>query len=95
MEKHPERIYHWQNSQLSIARHYGGCKFNGKDYVIATNEEGQPLVRADLLKKPKRVKKKNEQVAAQLPLQPNAESEPTSTALSREVGSTDGLDAVD
>ena len=65
MEKHPERIYHWQNSQLSIARHYGGCKFNGKDYVIATNEEGQPLVRADLLKKPKRVNKKNEQVVAQ------------------------------
>lgn len=72
MEKHPERIYHWQNSQLSIARHYGGCKFNGEDYVIAYNEEGQPLVRADLLKKPKRVKKKNEQAAAQLPLQPNA-----------------------
>lgn len=68
----PERIYHWLDSQLSIARHYGGCKFNGADYVIAYNEEGQPLVRADLLKKPKRVKKKNEQVAAQLSLQPNA-----------------------
>ncbi len=67
----PERIYNWLDSQLSIARHYGGCKYNGADYVIAYNEEGQPLVRADLLKKPKRVKKKNKQVAAQLPLQPN------------------------
>lgn len=56
MEKHPERIYHWQNSQLSIARHYGGCKFNGKDYVIATNEEGQPLVRADVLKRERKSK---------------------------------------
>ncbi|WP_415034505.1 hypothetical protein [Azonexus sp.] len=80
MEKHPERIYHWQNSQLSIARHYGWCKFNGEDYVIAYNEEGQPLVRADLLKKPKSVKKKNEQVAAQLPLQPNAEVSGARTA---------------
>ena len=25
----PERIYHWQDSQLSIARHYGGCRYNG------------------------------------------------------------------
>ena len=49
----PERIYHWLDSQLSIARHYGGCRFNGVEYVIAYNEEGQPLVRKDLLKKPK------------------------------------------
>lgn len=67
----PERIYDWLDSQLSIARHYGGCKFNGADYVIAYNEEGQPLVRSDLLKKPKRSKKEKQQAAAQLPLQPN------------------------
>lgn len=24
----------WINSQLSIARHYGGCKLNGKEYVL-------------------------------------------------------------
>ena len=24
----------WINSQLSIARFYGGCKLNGKDYVL-------------------------------------------------------------
>lgn len=51
-----ERIYNWLNSQLSIARHYGGCRFNGVEYVIAYDEEGQPLVRKDLLKKPKAVK---------------------------------------
>lgn len=70
-ERTPERIYHWLDSQLSIARHYGGCKFNGADYVIAYAEKGQPLVRSDLLRKPKRTKKESNQVAAQLPLQPN------------------------
>ena len=54
----PERIYHWLDSQLSIARHYGGCKFNGADYVIAYNEEGQPLVRSDLLRKKNPAKKR-------------------------------------
>lgn len=67
----PERIYHWLDSQLSIARHYGGCNFNGADYVIAYNEEGQPLVRADLLKKPKAAKKPKHPAAPELPLQPN------------------------
>ena len=69
-ERTPERIYNWLDSQLSIARHYGGCKFNGADYVIAYNEEGQPLVRSDLLRKQK-CRKKEPQAAAELPLQPN------------------------
>lgn len=56
-QRTPERIYNWLNSQLSIARHYGGCRFNGAEYVIAYAEEGQPLLRTDLLKKPKRKKK--------------------------------------
>ena len=47
-ERTPERIYNWLDSQLSIARHYGGCKYNGADYVIAYDEEGQPLVREDV-----------------------------------------------
>lgn len=68
----PERIYHWLDSQLSIARHYGGCKYNGAEYVIAYSEEGQPLVRSDLIKKPKRDKRKS-RVSAELSLQPNAE----------------------
>jgi hypothetical protein len=24
----------WENSQLSIVRHYGGCKYNGKNYEL-------------------------------------------------------------
>ncbi len=69
VEKPQERIFNWQNSQLSIARHYGGCKYNGAEYVIAYSEEGQPLVRSDLIKKPKRDKRKS-QVSAELSLQP-------------------------
>lgn len=30
---------YWMNSQLSTARHYGGCTINGKEYVIV-NKEG-------------------------------------------------------
>lgn len=25
---------YWMNSQLSVARFYGGIKFNGKEYII-------------------------------------------------------------
>ena len=34
--KEPHRIPYdsWINSQLSIARHYGGCRINGKTYVL-------------------------------------------------------------
>lgn len=33
-KKEPHRIPYdsWINSPLSIARHYGGCKLNGKTY---------------------------------------------------------------
>lgn len=47
----PERIYNWQQSQMSIARYYGGIKYMGHDYTIAVSEEGNPLVRADVLAK--------------------------------------------
>lgn len=31
-----KRIHYvvWMNSQLSIARHYGGVKYNGIDYIL-------------------------------------------------------------
>ena len=32
----------WANSQLSVARYYGGCKFNGVQYVIL-NKEGKDI----------------------------------------------------
>ena len=70
----PERIYNWLDSQLSIARHYGGCKFNGADYVIAYDEEGQPLVRKDV-KSPRKAKSTKKQPVSgppELPLPANA-----------------------
>ena len=49
MTKAPERIYNWLNSQLSIARFAGSISINGVTYIVATHEEGQPLVRQDVL----------------------------------------------
>ena len=49
MTDHPERIYHWLSSQLSIARFAGSITINGTTYIVATHEEGQPLVRQDVL----------------------------------------------
>ena len=45
----PERIHGWLHTQLSLARHYGGCTYQGARYAIAYNEPGQPLVRDDVL----------------------------------------------
>ena len=60
----PERIYNWLNTQLSIARFYGGCTYNGASYAIEFNEEGQPLVRTDVLaKEQKASRKKAKEVA--------------------------------
>jgi len=67
----PDRIYNWLDSPLSIARFYGGIQYNGTRYVIAHNEEGQPLVRWDVLKaeaKAKPKKQKKEQQDQQQPL---------------------------
>lgn len=58
--KTPERIYGWLDTQLSIARHYGGLSYNGKHYVIAHNEEGAPLVRSDVLAAEQRAKRRAE-----------------------------------
>ena len=60
----PERIYNWLNTQLSIARFYGGCTYNGASYAIAFNEEGQPLVRTDVLAKEKKAARKKAKEAA-------------------------------
>jgi hypothetical protein len=53
----PERIYHWLDSQLSIARFYGGITLDGHSYVIAQHEEGQPLVRVDVLAREKKARR--------------------------------------
>ena len=49
MTNPPPRIYHWLSSQLSIARFAGSIRINGVTYIVATHEEGQPLVRQDVL----------------------------------------------
>jgi hypothetical protein len=49
MTEYPDRIpyEHWINSQLSIARFYGGISVNGKRYVIdkETNDLVVPVSR--------------------------------------------------
>jgi len=54
----PKRIYDWQNTQLSIARFYGGCTFNGVQYTIRYDLEGQPLEEFVIQRK-KRIKKED------------------------------------
>jgi hypothetical protein len=44
----PEKIYHVSQTQLSIARHYGGCTFNGHSYTY--NPADDSLTRDDVLK---------------------------------------------
>lgn len=52
MREPPEEIHNPQNSQLSIARFYGGCTFNGAHYVVVpVGSDGDwKLVRSDVLK---------------------------------------------
>ena len=65
----PERIYGWLDSQLSIARHYGGMTYQGHDYQIAYSEEGQPLVRVDVLKREVKERKKLERASLKIALE--------------------------
>jgi len=52
----PKKIYGWQDSQLSIARHYGGLTMDGVTYAIDYEEEGQPLVEVVTKKKVRKKK---------------------------------------
>lgn len=56
----PERIYGWKDSQLSIARHYGGLKYQGRDYQIDYLSVGEPLVRIDVLVREAKTRKERE-----------------------------------
>ena len=47
----PEKIYGWMDSQLSIARFYGGIYIYGHYYLIDMIDPEHPLVRQDLIKK--------------------------------------------
>jgi hypothetical protein len=57
MTKAPEKIYGWMDSQLSVARHYGGCTYQGHAYKVDYNDIDQPLVRSDILLQEKAEKK--------------------------------------
>ena len=46
----PEKIYGWMDSQLSIARFYGGIYIYGHHYLIDMIDPEHPLVRQDLIK---------------------------------------------
>ena len=56
----PPRIYNWLDNQLSIARFAGSISINGTTYIVATHEEGQPLVRQDVLTAEAKARKKGE-----------------------------------
>ncbi len=56
--KAPEIIYHVSYTQLSIARYYGGCTFNGHYYVY--NKDDDTLTRDDILRA--ETKHKNQQI---------------------------------
>ena len=60
MTNPPPRIYNWLDSQLSIARFAGSIRINGVTYIVAPNEEGQPLVRQDVLAAEEKAKKEGE-----------------------------------
>jgi hypothetical protein len=66
----PDKIYGWLDTQLSIARFYGGITFQGHSYVIDMADPLQPLVRQDLLEKnePKKRKVKKLTLADQMNL---------------------------
>ena len=42
----PEEIFHVSHTQFSVARHYGGCKYQGVSYHY--DEERDALVRMDV-----------------------------------------------
>ena len=46
MTSAPEEIHTVSNTQLSIARHYGGCRYNGHGYHY--DAERDVLVRLDV-----------------------------------------------
>jgi hypothetical protein len=57
MTEAPEKIYGWRDTQLSVARHYGGCKFRGASYLIDYADPEHPLVRQDVLEAEKKAAK--------------------------------------
>lgn len=56
----PISISHVSQTQLSVARHYGGCTYDGKPYIYNYNTD--ELIREDIMKAVEKMRKKeNEQ----------------------------------
>lgn len=53
---HPERYYHVSQTQMSIARHFGGMTVNGRKYVYDPTTD--TLVRDDIVKREAKAKRK-------------------------------------
>jgi hypothetical protein len=53
----PERICHWLDSQMSIARYSGGLTYMGHSYYVVPNEAGAPLIRADVIEREQKQKR--------------------------------------
>lgn len=62
------------HTQLSIARHYGGCKVQGKDFVYDPTDDS--LIRGDVLKFLKKIKKSAASVAAKCPCETASPCDP-------------------
>lgn len=58
----PDRIYDWLNSQLSVARFYGGMRYQGHMYVIDGKTAGAPLVKQSVLIAERKAAKKAKQM---------------------------------
>ena len=56
-----EKIYGWLNTQLSIARYYGGISLKGHSYVIDYSDPQQPLVLVKPVPKKRKVKDERQQ----------------------------------
>ena len=52
----PRKIYNWLDSQLSIARYYGGCVLDGVAYTIDYADPQHPLVEVVPKKRAKKAK---------------------------------------
>ena len=55
--KAPDRIYNWLDSQFSVARFYGGMRYQGHMYVVDSKTEGAPLVKLSVLMEERKAEK--------------------------------------
>ena len=64
----PERFYHVSQGQLSVTRHYGGCTFNGHEYLYDPTTD--TLMRADVWHRERQKTRQAREAQQALPLTP-------------------------